>query len=106
MKGRTTALLVVCLSLLPLALADTLAGRVVRIADGDTFTVLDAGNDQHKIRLAGIDAPEKGQPYGTVSKDHLGKMVFGNQVKVLYMTSATDMGGSWARWFVTDGTRT
>ena len=37
--------------------AETLSGRVVGIADGDTITVLDANRQQHKIRLAGIDAP-------------------------------------------------
>lgn len=37
--------------------ADTLTGYVVAIADGDTITVLDASHKQHKIRLAGIDAP-------------------------------------------------
>ena len=40
--------------------ADSLTGRVVKIADGDTVTVLDARNEQHKVRLAGIDAPERG----------------------------------------------
>ncbi|MGH8502559.1 MAG: thermonuclease family protein [Gammaproteobacteria bacterium] len=45
------------------ALADTLTGRVVKIADGDTLTLLDASNSQHKIRLSGIDAPERAQPY-------------------------------------------
>ncbi len=39
------------------AAADTLVGRVVGLADGDTVTVLDAQQAQHKIRLAGIDAP-------------------------------------------------
>ena len=37
-----------------------LTGKVVHIADGDTLTVLDADKVQHKIRLHGIDAPEKG----------------------------------------------
>lgn len=41
------------------AFADTLQGRVVGVADGDTVTVLDASNAQWKIRLMGIDAPEK-----------------------------------------------
>ena len=41
--------------------ADELRGRVVHIADGDTITVLDAAKVQHKIRLEGIDAPEKGR---------------------------------------------
>lgn len=40
--------------------AETLTGRVVGIADGDTITVLDANHQQYKIRLSGIDAPEKG----------------------------------------------
>lgn len=30
--------------------------------DGDTLTVLDAHDQQHKVRLFGIDAPERGQP--------------------------------------------
>ena len=59
------------------ALADTLTGRVVRVTDGDTIIVLDAKNIQHKIRLQGIDAPEKGQAYGTKSKEHLSSTVAG-----------------------------
>lgn len=38
---------------------ESLTGKVVGVSDGDTITVLDAGKAQHKIRLAGIDAPEK-----------------------------------------------
>src|SRR5271163_4965356 len=48
-----------------------LSGRVVAIADGDTLTVLDAEKVQHKIRLAGIDAPEKAQPFGTKARENL-----------------------------------
>ena len=44
------------------ASAETLTGTVVGVADGDTITVLDANREQRKIRLAGIDAPEKAQP--------------------------------------------
>ena len=39
-------------------LAKEIAGRVVAIADGDTLTVLDSANTQHRIRLQGIDAPD------------------------------------------------
>jgi endonuclease YncB( thermonuclease family) len=78
------AFAVVLLLLTSPTIAHTLTGRVVKIADGDTITVLDARNDQHKIRLSAIDAPERGQPYGTVSGDHLGKLVFGRQVVVHY----------------------
>lgn len=64
------------------AVADTLTGRVVGVADGDTITVLDANRRQHKIRLGGIDAPEKAQPYGQRSKENLSRMVFGKNVRV------------------------
>lgn len=64
------------------AFAEQMAGRVVSIADGDTVTVLDASNHQHKIRLAGIDAPEKKQPYGERSKQHLARLVFNREVIV------------------------
>jgi endonuclease YncB( thermonuclease family) len=56
--------------------ADTLKGKVVHVADGDTITVLDDTHTQHKIRLAGIDAPEKGQAYGQVSKQSMAKLGF------------------------------
>lgn len=62
--------------------ADTLVGRVVGIADGDTLTVLDATNTQHKIRLSGIDSPEKGQPFGQVCKQSLSDLAYGRTVAV------------------------
>ena len=62
--------------------AEILAGRVVKIADGDTLTVLDASKQQHRIRLTGIDAPERKQAFGTVSKQHLAELVFGKVVDV------------------------
>lgn len=62
--------------------ADVLSGRVVGVADGDTITVLDNTNTQHKIRLNGIDAPEKKQAFGNVSKKSLSDMVFNQQVDV------------------------
>ena len=64
--------------------SQTLTGRVVRIADGDTITVLDASDTQHRIRLAGIDAPESHQAFGTQSKKNLSEMVFGKDVTVVY----------------------
>ena len=50
--------------------AETITGRVVGVADGDTMTVLDANKVQHKIRLSGIDAPEKSRPSATAPKNH------------------------------------
>lgn len=62
--------------------ADTLTGKVVRVADGDTITVLDHTNTQHRIRLQGIDAPEKAQPYGNASRKHLAGLVAGKTAAV------------------------
>jgi endonuclease YncB( thermonuclease family) len=57
-------------------------GQVVKIADGDTLTVLDEAKTQHKIRLAGIDAPEKGQAFGTKSRENLAAKVFRQNIRV------------------------
>jgi endonuclease YncB( thermonuclease family) len=62
--------------------AEALLGRVVGVTDGDTITVLDAGKAQHKVRLAGIDAPEKGQPFGDRAKENLARLVFGQDARV------------------------
>jgi endonuclease YncB( thermonuclease family) len=60
----------------------TLPGRVLWVNDGDTVVVLGPGNAQYSVRLAGIDAPELGQPYGQASKDHLSRRVAGRFVVV------------------------
>lgn len=68
------AVLVLMLAIAPcIGQSDELRGRVVGVADGDTLTVLDAGQQQIKVRLADIDAPEKAQPYGQRSKEALNK---------------------------------
>jgi endonuclease YncB( thermonuclease family) len=59
-----------------------IAGKVVSIADGDTLTVLDDANVQHKIRLHGIDAPKQGQAFGTKTRENLAAKVFGKAVHV------------------------
>lgn len=59
-----------------------ITGRVVGVSDGDTITVLVDGHDSVKVRLLGIDAPEKAQPFGAVSKRHLSDHVFGKTVTV------------------------
>ncbi len=64
------------------AAAATLTGQVVGLTDGDTVTVLDASKTQHKVRLAGIDAPEKRQPFGDRSRQSLAALVFGHHVLV------------------------
>lgn len=70
--------------------ADVLEGNVVGISDGDTLTVL-VDRHQVKVRVAGIDAPEKKQPYGQRSKEHLSDCSFGKSVTVEW--SKTDRYG-------------
>jgi len=77
---RSSALALFLASALTCSQAATIAGRVVGVADGDTVTVLDASNAQHKIRLSGIDAPEKKQPFGHRSKQSLSDLVIDKQV--------------------------
>ena len=86
-KSIAAMMLVAC----SIAQGGTISGRVVGVSDGDTITVLDTSKVQHKIRLAGIDAPEKAQPFGQVSKEHLSGLVFGKQVTV--ETDKTDKYG-------------
>jgi len=59
----------------------TVEGRVVGVQDGDTVTVLDQAKAQHRIRLSGIDAPEKRQGFGERSKQHLSDLVFQKPVE-------------------------
>jgi micrococcal nuclease len=62
--------------------AETLTGKVVKIADGDTVTVLVQGR-RVKVRLWGIDAPERGQDYSKKSTEALADLVFGKEVRVV-----------------------
>jgi micrococcal nuclease len=62
--------------------ATELSGKVVGIADGDTFTLLLPNNTTVKIRLHGIDTPEKGQPFGENAKQYTSNLIFNKQVKV------------------------
>ncbi len=62
--------------------AETVSGKVVSVADGDTVTVLTAGNRQVKVRLDGIDAPESRQDFGQRAKQAASDLVFGKQVSV------------------------
>ena len=62
--------------------AEEFSGRVVGVADGDTITVL-VGVEPRRVRLAGIDAPERGQPFGQRAKQALSRLVFGRTVRVV-----------------------
>ncbi len=78
----TGALLLITLSLSLAAAANQLECRVVGISDGDTLTCLSADKTQERIRLRGIDAPERKQPFGARSKQSLSDLTFGKTATV------------------------
>lgn len=65
-----------------MATDNMLTGKVISVADGDTITILSADNTQYKIRLHQIDAPEKGQGFGSASKKSLSNMVYKKEVTI------------------------
>jgi len=79
-KARFLSLISVFLSIFP-CLTWAWSGKVVGVADGDTITALDNGRPE-KIRLYGIDRPEKGQAFGKKAKQFTSDMVFGKVVEV------------------------
>ena len=83
------ALLVFLGALMSHAVAYEIKGKVVSVADGDTVTVLD-GTERVKVRLASIDAPEKGssskrpgQPFGNASRTFLAELVAGKTLTLI-----------------------
>jgi len=62
-----------------LAHADELTGKVIHVAGGDTLTILTEDKQQHRIRIGGIDAPEKAQPFGNRSKQNMERMTKGKK---------------------------
>ena len=56
--------------------------NVVAVADGDSLTVRDSNGVSHDVRVAGIDAPEHGQPYGQQAKSSLTRMALGAEARM------------------------
>jgi endonuclease YncB( thermonuclease family) len=75
--------------------------RVVGVQDGDTLTCLDETNQQQKIRLSDIDAPEIGQDYGKASREALAGLVFGKTVEVY--DQGRDESGRWIARVMVNG---
>lgn len=72
----------VLLLLLPsLAFAESFSGKVVGVSDGDTISVMRSGRAE-KVRLLGIDAPEKKQAFGNRAKQYASELAFGKIVTV------------------------
>jgi endonuclease YncB( thermonuclease family) len=84
LRAFATAGLLLALLIAPPVRAETLLGVVVAVSDGDTVTLRDGSEQTHKIRLAGIDAPESRQPYGDRSRQSLIELVAGQSVEVVY----------------------
>lgn len=85
------SLLLPCLAVVLLSAAVACAapafdGRVVGVADGDTITVLKDGHEQVKIRLSGIDAPERHQAFGQRAKEKTSELCFRKVVLVTPVT--------------------
>jgi endonuclease YncB( thermonuclease family) len=74
----------------------SLSGKVMKVTDGDTVTLLCSNNQQEKVRLDGIDAPEKGQDFGEKSKQYLASLVAGKMVRV--KTGKTERKGNPGIW--------
>ena len=83
--NKLSVFLILSLVLVNTLFADTLIGKVVSIADGDTVTIV-KNNQQTKIRLAEIDTPEKNQPYGKKAKNALSNLIFNKEVEVEIVT--------------------
>ena len=78
-------LLILSIPLFSLA-TDTFTGKVVGVSDGDTISVMREGRAM-KVRIAGIDCPERGQPFGKRAKQCTSDMAFNNEVEVRIKTT-------------------
>ncbi len=72
------AILLVAIS----ARAETLSGKVIAIADGDTLTILTEDKERIRVRLQFIDAPEHDQDFGQRARQRLSELVFDKVVTV------------------------
>lgn len=83
-----TVLFVAALMMLSAAVSSaTVEGEVVAITDGDTIKILTPAKQQIKVRLADIDTPERGQPYGRKARQVLGEKIHRRQIEVEEVTT-------------------
>ena len=81
----STLAVVFCFSIFASSVsAENLQGKVVKVTDGDTLTLVDINGFSHRVRLAGIDAPEKSQYYGQESTKNLEWLVYNKGVTIEY----------------------
>jgi len=78
------------------------SGKVIKIVDGDTYDILLDDRITKRIRMEGIDAPERGMPFYKVAKDYLGTLCFGQEVRI-ESTSTDRYGRTIAKTFSANG---
>ena len=83
-------------------ISDNQIGKVIKIVDGDTYDILIEGNNTIRIRMFGIDAPEKGMPYYIVAKNYLGDLCFKKNINIR-KTDIDQHGRTVAKSYLDDG---
>lgn len=81
---------------------ETVSGKVVAVLDGDTYDVMIWGNEKIRVRMEGIDAPERGMPFYQVSKKYLNDLCYGKQV-TLDVTGTDQYGRTLGFTYLEDG---
>lgn len=79
----------------------TITAKVVKVVDGDTFDVLDSTSKTIRIRMNGIDAPEKKQAFGEASRKQLASLCAGKRVRIVKYS--TDRNKRWIADSYVDG---
>ena len=79
---RKLLVLILSLFMMVLSFATAIKGKVMKVADGDTITILEENGDKTRVRFYGIDAPEKKQEYGIKSLDVLKKLIDKKYVEI------------------------
>ncbi len=80
----------------------TISGKVIHISDGDTYDILTEGNITHRVRMLGIDAPEKGQDFHRKATDYLKSLLY-NQTVTIQFESTDRYGRLLAFTYLSDG---
>ena len=97
-----SGILALMLFLLPQAELKTKKGEVISVKDGDTLILKDKRDKLYKVRLADIDAPEIGQPFGRPAKRLLEDLALEKIVRVNY-TQVDKYGRLIGEVFLPDG---
>lgn len=79
----------------------TVTGKVIKVVDGDTFDILDSSFNTIRIRMNGIDAPEKKQAFGEASRKQLASLCAGKVVRIVKYS--TDRNKRWIADSYVDG---